>query len=342
MTMLDRRSTGDPGVDADLDRLLDDLGVVENRAVIREVFVSAVRLAQGGHTRLDLKITSAALEEMRQAFSILQPFRDVPKVTIFGSARTRSDDPAYALARDLARGLATEGWMVVTGAGPGIMAAGTEGAGPGMSLGVNIRLPFEQMANEFVEDQERLVTMKYFFTRKLMLIKESKGFVSLPGGFGTLDETFELLTLQQTGKSDPAPIVLLDKPGGTYWAGWERFVADEVEAGGMISPTDHQLWLNTTSVEAACDEITGFYANYHSQRYVGDRLVIRMQRSLDADTLDRINRTCGDLTTDGRITRSGPLPPERDDHPELARLLLRYAPRHYGRLRPLIDLINSG
>lgn len=337
-----RRTTGDDGLDADLAAILDDAGLTENRGLLTEILVSAVRLVQGEHERLDLKITSAVLEEMRQAFVTFEPFRNEPKATIFGSARTKPDDPTYRMARDLASALSEAGWMVVTGAGPGIMAAGAEGAGAGRSLGVNIRLPFEQEANEFVEDVTRLVTMKYFFTRKLMLLKESKGYVSLPGGFGTLDETFELLTLQQTGKADPAPIVLLDAPGGTYWAAWERFALDEVEADGMIAPHDRSLWLRTTSAEAACAEITGFYANYHSLRYVGDRLVLRMHRAPHGRTLERIRAVGSDLAVDGRIDPSGPLPPERDDHPELARLIMRHVPRHHGGLlRPVIDLVNT-
>ena len=338
-----RRSTGDAALDADLVQLLDDVGADVNRNLLLEILVSAMRLALADHSRLDLKITAAAIEEMRQAFALFEAFRDVPKVTIFGSARTRPDDPAYEAARDLASELAELGWMVVTGAGPGIMAAGTEGAGPDMSLGVNIRLPFEQVANGFSEDTDRLVTMKYFFTRKLMLIKESKGFVSLPGGFGTLDETYELLTLVQTGKADPTPIVLLDTPHGTYWRGWRHFVVTEVEAIGAISPSDHSLWFLTDDVGAACDEVTGFYANYHSLRYVGDRLVMRMQRPVDDELLTRISAAGADLTTDGRVTRTRALRPEveSDDVVDLARIMLRYTTRHYGKLRPIIDLVNQ-
>jgi len=332
---------GDPGLERDIDALLDDLGVEANRPVVREILTSAIALARDDHDRLDLKITAAALEEMRRAFLVFKPFRDVRKVTIFGSARTRSTDAMYALARDLAAGLAAQGWMVVTGAGPGIMAAGAEGSGPEMSLGVNIRLPFEQQANEYNQDRSRLVTMKYFFTRKLMLVKESAGFACLPGGFGTLDETLELLTLMQTGKAEPAPVVLLDEPGGTYWLRFEQFVLDELLAHGLINPTDLDTWLRTSSVTEACEELTGFYANYHSLRYVGDRLVMRVQRAPDDELLARITAAARDITTDGQVLVSEPLPPERDDHPDLPRLVLRPVPRHHGGLHRLIDLVNE-
>ena len=244
----------------------------------------------------------------------------------------------------MAAALAERGWMVVTGAGPGIMAAATEGAGRQYALGVNIRLPFEQAANEFFDDRSRLVTMKYFFTRKLMLIKESKGFVSLPGGFGTLDETFELLTLVQTGKADPVPIVLLDTPGNAFWERWEDFVLGEVGRRGFVSDADATMWLRTDDVEAACDELLGFYRNHHSVRYVGNHLVFRMQRELGPELLGRVAEAAAPLSVDGAVHRTRPLRPEVDDgdHLDLARLMLRHTPRHYGHLRPVIDLINAG
>ena len=212
---------------------------------------------------------------MREAFKLFTPFADVPKVTIFGSARTLPEDPLYVQTRELARDLADQGWMVVTGAGPGIMAAGAEGAGPERSIGVNIRLPFES-PNALIADPN-MVSMKYFFTRKLMLMKESAGFAVLPGGFGTLDEAFELLTLLQTGKAAPAPIVLLEVPGGTYWRAWERFIREEVLARGLISDDDLALYRITDDAAAARDEILGFFRNYHSIRFVGQRLVIRLR-----------------------------------------------------------------
>ncbi|MHB8671701.1 MAG: LOG family protein, partial [Acidimicrobiales bacterium] len=249
--------------------LVDSVDPRRDRDQLLQILVSAVGLARDGAQRLDLKITNAALAEMRHAFKVFAPFHGVPKVTIFGSARTRPEDPLYSHARSLATALAGQGWMVVTGAGPGIMAAGAEGAGPERSIGVNIRLPFEQEPNPYIPDPN-LVTMKYFFTRKLMLMKESAGFAVLPGGVGTLDECFELLTLLQTGKAAPAPIVLLDVPGLNYWQEWDDFMGRVVAQLGMISTDDRQLYRITDDVDDAVREIVGFYRNYHSIRYVGD------------------------------------------------------------------------
>src|ERR1700749_4555489 len=222
--------------------LLDAMGVTANRDQVQDLLATVVRLASDASDRLDLKIANAALREMAEGFEVFAPFRHVRKVTMFGSARTLPTDPLYGQARDLAALLALHGWSTVTGAGPGIMAAGLEGAGPDHAFGINIRLPFEQDSNEFIAENPRLVSMKYFFTRKLLLIKESFAYVVLPGGFGTLDEAFELLTLIQTGKAEPAPVVLLDIPGGGYWKAWERFVSDEVATRHLINAEDVRLF----------------------------------------------------------------------------------------------------
>ncbi|MEY2430492.1 MAG: hypothetical protein QOC92_217 [Acidimicrobiaceae bacterium] len=335
--------TGDAELDKELNHILDHLGVERDRDVLFEILVSAVRLASDNADRLDLKITSATLKEMRAAFRAFAPYRDVPKVTIFGSARTLPTDPSYAQARDLAEHMASHGWMVVTGAGPGIMAAGLEGAGREHAFGVNIRLPFEQSANAFIAGDEKLVSMKYFFTRKLMLIKESLGFVSLPGGFGTLDETMELLTLIQTGKATPAPLVLLDEPGGTFWPGFAQFLRKEVMTRQLIDDDDLDLILCTDDVHVAANEVLNFYRNYHSLRWVGDQLVLRMHHGPTDEQLEDLNRRFGEIATDGRIERSGPLPAEvRDkDHLDLDRIVLRYNGFAAGKLRRLIDAINA-
>src|SRR4051812_42571788 len=298
--------TGNADIDKELGDLLDELGVEENRDMLYEILVSSVLLARDGADRLDLKITSATLKEMRAAFRAFAPYRDVPKITIFGSARTLPTDPSYAQARDLAERMASEGWMVVTGAGPGIMAAGLEGAGREHSFGVNIRLPFEQSANAFIAGDEKLISMKYFFTRKLMLLKESLGYVSLPGGFGTLDETMELLTLVQTGKATPAPIVLLDEPRGTFWTGFTEFLRDDVVTRRLIDPDDLDLAVVTDDVTVAADEVLGFYRNYHSIRWVGELLVIRVHRAPDEQQLAALDTEFGDITTDRRIVTSPP------------------------------------
>src|SRR4051812_30490254 len=280
---------------------------------------------------------------MRDAFKVFAPYRDVPKVTMFGSARTLPDDPLYAQARDLAAALARNGWMVVTGAGPGIMAAGMEGAGREMSLGVNITLPFEQDASSFIAGDPKLVEMKYFFTRKLMLIKESAGFVVLPGGFGTLDEAFELLTLEQTGKADPVPIVLLEVRGGSYWKAWERFMEDEVMRRGLVSPDDRYLYCITDDVTTATNELTGFYRNYHSRRFVNDLMVMRLHNAPTDELLETLNTEFADIVTTGRIERVDALPAERStrDHLDLPRIALHFDRLSHGRLRQLINTLNS-
>jgi uncharacterized protein (TIGR00730 family) len=335
--------TGDAELDQELNKILDELHVERDRDVLFEILVSAVRLAQDHADRLDLKITSATLKEMRAAFRAFAPYTDVPKVTIFGSARTLPTDPSYAQARDFAEHMASRGWMVVTGAGPGIMAAGLEGAGREHAFGVNIRLPFEQGANAFIAGDDKLISMKYFFTRKLMLMKESLGFVSLPGGFGTLDETMELLTLVQTGKAAPAPLVLLDEPGGTFWPAFARFLRDETATRDLIDEDDLDLILCTDDVRIAAEEVLGFYRNYHSIRWVGEQLVIRMQHGPTDEQLAALTREFGEIATDARIERTAPLPAEvrDDDHLDLERIVLRYNGFAAGKLRRLINAINA-
>jgi uncharacterized protein (TIGR00730 family) len=326
-----------------IDRLLDEAGAVQNRDILADILRNAVALASDGADRLDLKITRDALKEMREAFRMFAPYQDVRKVTIFGSARTRTDDPLYAHARELAHLLAEAGWMVVTGAGPGIMAAGVEGAGPGRALGVTIQLPFEEgLSAGLAGNDDHVVAMKYFFTRKLMLVKESSGFVGLPGGFGTQDEMFELFTLQQTGKATPAPIVLLDVPGGTYWTRWHEYVQAELVANGYVSPEDLDLFLITHDVAKAVDEIQRFWRSYRSIRWVGDRLVIRLVHAPTDAELVQLNEQFADLS-DGPIERSGPLPPERSsrDALDLERLVLRFDIRKAPRLRTLIGALNT-
>jgi uncharacterized protein (TIGR00730 family) len=338
-----RHRTGDRELDQRVVDLLDAAGADIDTDLLFEMLATVVRMARDGLDRLDLKISSAALREMRQAFRVFAPYRHVPKITIFGSARTRPDDPLYVQARELARALAAAGWMVVTGAGPGIMAAGAEGAGRARSIGVNIRLPFEQQANEFIAADPKLVVMKYFFTRKLMLMKESAGFVVLPGGFGTLDETFELLTLLQTGKAAPAPLVLLEVPGGTYWRAFERFVTDELMARGLVGDDDRVLFRVTDDVGMAVREILGFFRNYHSIRYVEGRLVVRLRAAPTPEEIEQLNREFADMVVDGRIEASGPLPVEvaGGDRPDLPRLVAAFDRMSYGRLRAFIDALNA-
>ena len=340
--MKHRYTTGSDQLDARIEALLDDIGATDDRDQLFEILVSGVALA-GDHTdRLDLKITNAALQEMRGAFNMFAPYRDVPKVTIFGSARTRHDDPLYSHTVELARGFRDRGWMIVTGAGPGIMEAGMEGAGPEMSIGVLIRLPFEAGANDIIAGDPKLTEMKYFFTRKLMLVKESAAFVSLPGGFGTLDEVFELLTLIQTGKATLTPVVLLDTPGGSYWRGFEAFIRDHPLADGLISEGDDCLYRITDSVAGALAEVEGFYRNYHSLRYVGDRLVLRLRSAPTREELAELSDRYAGMLVGGRIEPARPFPPEvtSHDHLELPRIVAQFDRRSFAMLRRLIDDLN--
>ena len=313
-------------------------------AQARELYAmvdSLADMAREGTSVGDLKIADAALGEMAEAFRVFRPYRHIRKITMFGSARTKPEDPVYILARDLAASLAAAGWMVVTGAGPGIMAAGLEGAGRERSFGVNIRLPNEEDANSFIAQDPKLVEMRYFFTRKLMLIKESHAYAILPGGFGTQDESFELLTLLQTGKAEPAPVVMVETPGGTYWHGWLRFLEEQAIAAGWVSPDDKALFRITNTMEEASAEVLGFYRNYHSCRWVGDLLVLRVQMAPSKSELADLNRWFSDIVVRGSIRTATPFPPERNDHPELPRLAFRFDRFHYGRLRQLIDAINE-
>jgi uncharacterized protein (TIGR00730 family) len=329
--------------DDEIKALIADAGIDADVDQIHDIVATGIRLGHDRTDRLDLKIVSSALLEMRAAFRLFSAYRDVPKVTIFGSARTLPTDPGYVQTHHLAAALAAEGWMVVTGAGPGIMQAAAEGAGADHSIGVSIRLPFETEANAVIAKDPKLVSMKYFFTRKLMLVKESKGFVSVPGGFGTLDETFELLTLQQTGKAEPSPMVWLDYPHGTFWHALTAFVDAEVTPRGLVSPDDLDRVLVTDSVAAAVEEIVGFYRNYDSLRWVGKRLVLRLRHAPTDDEVDALDAEFGSRCLAGGIERVGALGPERadDDKVDLPRIAATWDPFQVGDLHKLIRATNA-
>ena len=331
-----------PELAASIESLLDAAAVSANRSLVRRLLTTSLLLGMDDTERLDLKISAAALDEMHDAFRLFAPFAALPKVSVFGSARTQVDDPLYQRAQAVAKALAADGWMVVTGAGPGIMQAAAEGAGPERSIGVSIRLPFEESPNEMLPEPN-VVSMKYFFTRKLMLMKESKGFVCLPGGFGTLDEMFELLTLQQTGKAEPMPIVLLDEPGGTFWMGLRHFIEQHLVPAGVIAADDFERVLITDSVKAAALEVTRFWHNYNSLRWVGDRLVLRLNTAPTAAEVEQLNERFGFMVAQGRIERTDALPVERRDGDlvELPRLVLTLVPRQVGELHRLISAINE-
>jgi uncharacterized protein (TIGR00730 family) len=301
------------------------------------------RLEQDGTARGDLKILSRTLRELRYAFKTFRPYRRRRKVTIFGSARTPPDHPVSLQAQALGRAMAEHGWMVITGAGHGVMEAGHRGSGREQAMGLNIMLPFEQSANEVIQGDHKLVTLKYFFTRKLMFVKECSAVVCLPGGFGTLDECLEVLTLLQTGKQTMLPVVLLDAPGGTFWREVGQFFQRQLLAAGMISAEDVHLYRITDSISECVGELCRFYRNYHSMRYVHHRLVLRMHSPLRAEAMEELQHRFDDLLVDGRFEVDGPLPEESSEPElqELHRLVFHFNRRSLGRLRQLINYLND-
>ncbi len=301
------------------------------------------RLHLDGTARGDLKILSRTLRELRYAFKVFQPFRRRRKVTIFGSARTKPDHPTYIQAVELGKRMAQHGWMVITGAGGGIMEAGHRGAGREMSLGLNIMLPFEQSANSYIQGDPKLVTLKYFFTRKLMFVKECSAVICCPGGFGTLDETLEVLTLMQTGKQGMLPLILLDQPDGTFWTRLESFFIHQLLEDKLISPEDVSLYRVVHSVDDAVREILTFYRVYHSMRYVNDQLVIRICSKLSDERLQTLNKEYADIVVSGSIVQCGAFPEESNelDVIDLPRLAFQFNRRSFGRLRLFIDALNN-
>lgn len=321
----------------------DPISVVDSQDLYRVMRHTIERLEKDQTARGDLKILSRTLRELRYAFTVFRPFRRRRKLTIFGSARTKPDHPEYKSAAELGRQMADHGWMVITGAGGGIMEAGHRGAGREASMGLNIMLPFEQSANEFIDGDPKLVTMKYFFTRKLMFVKECSAVVCLPGGFGTLDEALETLTLMQTGKQTLIPLVLLDHPGGSYWSDLGKFINKQLLDGGMISSEDVNLYKITNSVDEAIKETLSFYKVYHSLRYVNDRLVLRLKKQLSEEALAEIQDTFASILVDGKFEQRSALPEEigEPDLAEMPRLVFHFDRRSLGRLRMLINDING-
>ena len=320
--------TPEDGVSAELlDRMRETIGKLQDDQTARG----------------DIKILSRTIRELRYAFKVFRPYRRRRKVTIFGSARTPPDQPAYDSAVALGRRMAAHGWMVITGAGGGIMEAGHKGAGRDASMGLNIMLPFEQSSNEFIQGDPKLVTLKYFFTRKLMFVKECSGVACLPGGFGTLDEALETLTLLQTGKQTMMPLVFVDPPGGSYWHDLGTFFRNHLLRGGLISAEDVALYKITDSVDEAVDELLQFYDVYHSMRYIGDRLVLRLKRELSEEQLESIQFNFADILAGGKYEQRGPLEAESGETQlaGLPRLVFKFNRRSLGRLRMLINQING-
>ena len=332
---------------ADLGAQIDEWLRTQNDFVNADQFAGILRtllkLAQDNAERGDLKILNRAMQELRHAFRIFAPYRHMRKVSIFGSSRVPESDPYYHLARSVGNALAQAEFMVITGAGPGIMQAGHEGAGQERSFGVNIRLPSVQDANPFIRNDPKLMNFHFFFTRKLVFVKESDAVVIFPGGFGTHDELMESITLAQTGKTHLVPIVLMDLPGGTYWSRWEEFLRDDVMSRGYIVEREMTFFRILTSAEAAVEEITKFYRNFHSYRFVKRDLVIRLNYPPSPALIDRLNREFADIVSGGKVRQTEPLPAEADDPGKLHlhRLVMRFNREDYARLRQMIDVING-
>lgn len=311
--------------------------------LIQQMRETADKLLRDQAPRGDIKLLNTALKELRYSFKIFSAYRHLRKVTVFGSARLPSTHPAYQQAVIFGKKIAEAGYMVITGAAAGIMEAGHVGAGRDMSIGVNILLPFEQEANPIIRGDLKLMHLRYFFTRKLLFIKEADAVVLFPGGFGTLDEGFEALTLVQTGKSQMVPIVLVDEPGGHYWTHFEQFAREVLLSQGLISPADMYLFRRTDSAEQAVEEVLGFYRVYHSMRYVrGGRLVLRLQKALSEELLEKVRKDFADILVSGTFEQMDALPEEANDlHTAgLKRLKFHFDRKNLGRLRQLIDLIN--
>jgi uncharacterized protein (TIGR00730 family) len=326
-------------VEAQLSRVSPDS---PNLPIYRDMILTVLRMAQEDHNRWNAKITLQALRELEQAFRVLEQFKGRRKVTVFGSARTPVEHPLYALARELGAQLARSEMMVITGAGGGIMAAAHEGAGLDHSLGFNITLPFEQHANPTVDGTGNLLPFHFFFTRKLFFVKEADALVLCPGGFGTLDEALEVLTLIQTGKSPLVPVVLLDVPGGTFWQGAMDFIRQQLEENHYILPTDMKLMRLVYTVEEAVEQINQFYSNFHSSRWLKRQFVIRMNHKLSDQALEHMQVAFADLCLSDQFHQHAYSGEEHDDaqYSHLARLAFAFNARNQGRLRELIDYIN--
>jgi len=333
----------DPELKRRIQELIDYRGGGHNEESVADIIENALKLLKDVKDSGDVRVIQTALRELRFAFKLFAPYAHVRKVTMFGSARTQPSRQEYQQGVEFGRKIAAAGFMVITGAGPGIMQAGHEGAGPEMSFGVNIRLPWEQSANPVIREDKKLVTFKYFFTRKLIFIRHSDAIALFPGGFGTMDEGYEALTLMQTGKSQLMPLVLIDRPGGTFWKTWDRHVREHLLRDELISPDDLNLYQITDDTDQAVKIITRFYRNFHSSRFVKDLFIIRLKHAPGDSALAAMNEDFADINLGAPIKRIGPLPEEREDgdHVDLPRIAFNFNRRDYGRLRQLVDVLNG-
>lgn len=336
-------SSGDEEFDRRIRELVADWGVTASPELIAEMIVTALRMGRDAVPVADLKMINRSLKELRAASQAFAPYQGVRKVTVFGSARTPPTAPEFLAAETFSSRMREAGYMIVTGGGDGIMGAAQRGAGRKHSFGLNIRLPFEQRANEIIEGDPKLVNFNYFFTRKLNFLKESHAIALFPGGFGTMDEGFECLTLMQTGKARIIPMVLVDKPGGEYWKNWTNFLRHHLLHEGLISAGDFHLFSLTDDTQKAVDEIVGFYRNFHSYRWVGDQLVFRLRKQLTDAAIVQLNHKFADLFERRPLSSSGPLKPEKNepDIIHLPRLVVGPHLRNFGRMRQLINAINA-
>ena len=336
-------SSGDPEFDRRIQEMVNEWGVRDSRDLIAEMIVTALRMGSDSVPVPDLKLINRSLKELRQAAKAFAPYQGIRKIAIFGSARTNPLAEVYQAAERFAQLMRERGFMIITGGGDGIMGAAQRGAGREHSFGLNIRLPFEQKANEIIEGDPKLVIFNYFFTRKVNFIKETHAIALFPGGFGTMDEGFECLTLMQTGKARIIPVILVDKIGGTYWKSWTEFLRTHLLGQGLISPDDFSLFSITDNVDEALSMILQFYRNFHSYRWVGQDLVIRLQRQVTPDAVQSLNKAFSDLFESAPLRTSRALKPEKNE-PELInmpRLVAGSHRRNFGRLRQLIDAINQ-
>lgn len=336
-------STRDPQVVERIDALVRQFGgdpATLDGELVREMMQTALRLLRDGADTGELKLVSRSLRELRYALKIFREHRHERKISIFGSARTPAEHPDYQAALDFARGMTDHGWMAITGAGPGIMQAGHEGAGAERSFGVSILLPMELGANQIIAGDPKLVTFRYFFTRKLIFVSQADALALFPGGFGTLDECFEVLTLVQTGKAPLIPIAMIEPPGSTYWQHFDAYVRDQLLANSLVDPEDLRLYRIFDDPRDAVAHVLRFYQNFHSQRYVHSKLVLRMNRPLSPAQVEGLNDEFHDIVSEGRIEQVDPFP-EEHDHLDLPRLAFHFTRRSFGRLRMLIDRIND-
>lgn len=311
--------------------------------LIREMLTTAVKLGKESKDKGDLKLVNNALKELRYSFKIFAPYRDIKKVIIFGSARSAVTSAEYRMAEEFTRKLTAKGYMIVTGGGPGVMEAGNKGAEAGKEFALNIRLPFEQKPNPYIDEKDKIINFKYFFTRKLIFVKETDATALFPGGFGTHDEGFEVLTLVQTGKSRPRPIVLMEPPGSAYWEAWRSYVTDHLLKNGYINKEDLNLFRIVKTVDEGVKYIEDFYKVYHSIRYVLGRTVIRLNREISPKTLALLNKEFKDILTEGEIKLSPPTEKEihNKEYVDLPRLVMHFNLRDYGRLYEMIRIINK-